>query len=215
MHNRDILAGVDDSVIRTFSGGQYFIRRSRGYAPAPLCFHGKVSGILGAGADLKNTFCLVKGGRVYMSQHIGNLVTKATLDFYRKNIAHLANLLEVDQRAVACDLHPDYLSTRYATETGPSLFRVQHHFAHAASVMAEHGQEGPVTAICLDGTGLGTDGTIWGGEVLVCKQGSFERRARLRPFRLPGGMPAQRARGALPSRRFCKSLGVKRPCRNT
>ena len=187
MHNRDIFTGVDDSVLRTFSQGPYFIRRSRGYAPAPLPFPVKATGILAAGAELKNTFCLIKEGRAYLSQHIGNLVTRATLDFYRKNISHLSGLLEVEPRVVACDIHSDYMSTRYALETALPVIRVQHHFAHAASVMAEHHLKGPVVAICLDGTGLGTDRTIWGGEVLICTKTGFERRGRLRPFRLPGG----------------------------
>ena len=192
MHNRDIFTGVDDSVVKTFLGGHYFIRRSRGYAPAPLPIPVKAKGILAAGAELKNTFCLVKEDRAYLSQHIGNLVSRATLDFYRKNIGHLSSLLEMKLGVVACDLHPDYMSTRYALETALPLVRVQHHFAHAASVMAEHGVRGPALAIVLDGIGLGTDGTIWGGEILFCNGANFRRISSLRPFRLPGGDMASR-----------------------
>jgi len=187
LHNRDIFTGVDDSVLRTCSRGHIFVRRSRGYAPAPIPFTAKGSGILGTGAELKNTFCLIKEGYAYPSQHIGNLVNRATFDFYRKNITHLSNLLEIEIKTVACDLHPDFLSTRFAADTGLPVIRVQHHFAHAASVMAEHQIHGPVVAICLDGAGIGTDGTVWGGEVLVCTEKDFKRKARLRPFGLPGG----------------------------
>jgi len=187
LHDRDIFTGVDDSVIRNFQKGHFFIRRSRGYVPAPIDFPGKKEGILGAGAELKNTFCLTKAGSAYLSQHIGNLVSAKTFSFYKRNIRHLADLLELKIRILSCDLHPDYLSTRFCLDSGLPVVRVQHHFAHAASVMAEHMIRGPVLAICLDGTGLGTDGTIWGGEVLVCTRTDFKRLGRIRPFPLPGG----------------------------
>ncbi len=186
-HNRQIHTGVDDSVLRPASQSAIFIRRSRGYAPAPVNFPLDVSGILGTGGELKNTFCIVKDGSAYISQHIGNLTSVATYDFYKRNIKHLASLLDVEPLIYACDLHPDYLSTRYAMEKGKPLLKIQHHFAHAASVMAEHGLEGPVLALCLDGTGLGNDGTVWGGEVLICTAKDFKRVGRIRPFLLPGG----------------------------
>ncbi len=187
LHDRDIFTGVDDSVIRSFQKEHFFIRRSRGYVPAPIEFPGKKEGILGAGAELKNTFCLTKVGSAYLSQHIGNLVSPKTFNFYKRNIKHIADLLELKIRIFSCDLHPDYLSTRYCLDSGLPVVQVQHHFAHAASVMAEHMIQGPVLAICLDGAGLGTDGTIWGGEVLVCTQTYFKRLGRIRPFPLPGG----------------------------
>ena len=186
-HNRDIFTGVDDSVLRRYQKGHFFIRRSRGYAPSPLDFPHKATGILGAGGLLKNTFCLTKDGSAYISQHIGNLITGPTFDFYKRNIAHLAHLLELEIRACGCDLHPDYLTTRYCVDSTLPMVKVQHHFAHAASVMAEHNLQGPCIAICLDGTGLGTDKTIWGGEILLCNEKTFKRLGRLKPFPLPGG----------------------------
>ncbi|NPA94741.1 MAG: carbamoyltransferase HypF [Thermodesulfobacteria bacterium] len=193
LHNRDIYTGVDDSVLRQSEVGPLFIRRSRGYVPAPVDLGCDVSGILATGGELKNTFCLTRNGSAYLSQHIGNLVSAQTFDFYRRNIDHLASLLELDIGCCACDLHPDYLGTQYAQTRGVRTIRVQHHFAHAASVMAEHRLKGPLLALCLDGTGLGTDGTIWGGEILICTSGDFKRVGRIRPFLLPGGDASARS----------------------
>ncbi len=215
LHNRDIFTGVDDSVLKDTSMGNIFIRRSRGYAPSPIEFPHEYQGILGAGAHLKNTFCLTKPGSVYLSQHIGNLVTGPTYDFYKKNIAHLSKLLEIEIRACACDLHPDYLSSRFCMESGLPIVKVQHHFAHAASVMAEHNLRGPSIAICLDGTGFGTDGTVWGGEVLFCTPRGFKRLARLRPFPLPGGDACAKAPWRSALSLLCEAFGPDHPLPDT
>ena len=193
LHNREIYTGVDDSVIRTSSDKSIFIRRSRGYAPSPIPIKSTCKKeILAVGAELKNTFCLYKDGLSYLSQHVGDLKNSPTLNFFKRNIKHLETLLEITPEICVHDFHPDYLSSRYARERGPKLIGVQHHFAHAASVMAEHGVRGPALAIVLDGVGLGTDGTIWGGELLFCNGASFRRLSSLRPFRLPGGDMASR-----------------------
>ncbi len=192
LHDRDIYTGVDDSVVRVVANKKRFIRRARGFAPAPveLKFQGGFG--LSVGAELKNTFCLTRDKEAFLSQHIGNLTSLPVLEFFRKNIMHLQNLLEVTPRFVAADLHPDYLSTRYASDTGLPVYKIQHHFAHAASVMAEHEIQDPVLAIVLDGTGYGPDNTIWGGEIILCSPTMFKRIGRLLPFPLPGGDKAAR-----------------------
>ncbi len=192
LHNRDIFTGVDDSVVRIMGGRARFIRRSRGFVPAPVVVEKGLLTGLAVGAELKNTFCLSRGKEVFLSQHIGNLSGLSTMEFFKKNMAHLQELLEITPEFVAADLHPDYLSTRYAMETGLPLYQVQHHFAHALSVMAEHGIRHKVLALVLDGTGLGTDGTIWGGEILECSLAGFTRLGCIRPFPLPGGDKAAR-----------------------
>ena len=215
LHNRDIFTGVDDSVLKGSPVGNFFIRRSRGYAPSPIKFEKGNQNILGAGAHLKNTFCLTKDDSVYLSQHIGNLVTGPTYDFYKKNIAHLSKLLEIEIKACACDLHPDYLSSRFCMESDLPVVKVQHHFAHAASVMAEHHLQGPSIAICLDGTGFGTDGTIWGGEILFCTPRAFKRLARLRPFPLPGGDACAKAPWRSALSLLYETLGPDHPIPDT
>lgn len=192
LHDRDIHTGVDDSVVRIMGGKPRFIRRSRGFAPAPLQIHFQGRQGLAVGAELKNTFCLTRDKEAVLSQHIGNLVSPAALEFFRENIRHLEKLLEISPEFVACDRHPDYLSTRFAAETGLPVYQVQHHFAHAASVMAEHGIRGTVLALVLDGTGYGPDNTVWGGEILECARTGFRRLGRLVPFALPGGDAASR-----------------------
>ncbi len=192
LHNRDIYTGVDDSVVRIMAGKPRFIRRSRGFAPAPVKAVGVSHPGLAVGAELKNTFCLCRKDEAFPSQHIGNLSSLACLEFFQENIAHMKRLLEITPEFIAADLHPDYLSTSYAVETGLPVFRIQHHFAHAASVMAEHGIREEVLALVLDGSGFGPDNTVWGGEVLSCTPAGFQRLARLRPFPLPGGDMAAR-----------------------
>jgi hydrogenase maturation protein HypF len=187
LHNREIVTRVDDSVVKIMAGQPYLLRRARGFAPSPLQVAWDLPKILGCGPGLKNTFSLGRGRSVFPSQHIGDLDNLASYEFYRESIAHLQQLMQFEPEAVACDLHPDYLSSRYAAEQELPLYRIQHHHAHAVAVMAEHGLEEPVLAVVLDGTGLGDDGTIWGGEILRADPTSYARLAHLSQIRLPGG----------------------------
>jgi hydrogenase maturation protein HypF len=154
--------------------------------PAPVELGYSVDGIFAAGAELKNCFALGRERQAILSQHIGDLKGAATYDFYRESVAKFEKLLRVKPSLAACDLHPDYLSTRYAQETGLPLVRVQHHHAHIAACMAEHGLDEPVMGVAFDGTGYGADGTIWGGEFLVCDLADYERVAHLKPLPMPG-----------------------------
>ncbi len=169
-------------------------RRARGFAPRPLRLGENGPCVLGAGAELKSTLCLTRGEWAFVSQHIGDLQNVETLRFYREIADHLLSVLKVKPEAVVCDLHPDYLSTRFAEETGLPVLRLQHHFAHLWSVIADRNLKGPVLGLSLDGTGLGEDGTIWGGELLFVDTQSLEQRrlGRLSPFALPGGEAAIR-----------------------
>ena len=187
LHNRDIVTRVDDSVIRISSGHRQIFRRARGYVPAPLIVPWQIPPLIGCGAGLKNTFSLARDNSVFCSQHIGDLFTLESYDFYLESIAHLQRLLRVEPIAVACDLHPDYHSSRYAEELGLPLYRVQHHHAHAVAVMAEHQLIEPVLAVVLDGTGFGPDNTLWGGEILLASPDSFTRLGHLSHLPLPGG----------------------------
>jgi hydrogenase maturation protein HypF len=186
-HNRPIRTAVDDSVVRMFRGRPMVLRRSRGYAPAPIDLGRAVPNLVAAGGELKNTFCVTTGRYAILSQHIGDLENYETLVFFRETLDHLLRFFRVKPEAVAHDLHPAYLSTRAAQELNLPLIGVQHHHAHAASCMAEHRLEGPVIGVAFDGTGYGTDGAIWGGEVLVCGYARFDRRWHLRYVPLAGG----------------------------
>jgi hydrogenase maturation protein HypF len=184
---------TDDSVVRTFEGRERVLRRSRGYAPQTLDLGRTVPEILACGGELKNVFCLTKGRHAIMSQHIGDLENYETLVFFEETLANLKKLFRVEPRVVAHDLHPGYLSTRYALEleSVPKI-GVQHHHAHIASCMAENGLTGEVIGVAFDGTGYGTDGAIWGGEFLVAGYRGFDRRAHLRYVPLAGGDAAVR-----------------------
>ena len=204
MHDRDIYSRYDDSVVRhTPDVGVEFIRRARGYAPFPLASP-MVEGvdILAAGPEQKNTFCLLTGEHAFVSQHIGDMENAETLESYERTIALYQHLFRVRPEVVAHDLHPEYLSTKHALSLGMPTVGVQHHHAHIASVTAEHGISERVLGVALDGTGYGTDGTIWGGEWLAADWAGFERVAHLRALPLPGGAaairrPARMALGAL------------------
>jgi hydrogenase maturation protein HypF len=187
LHNREIVTRVDDSVCRVVSGATRLLRRARGYVPAPLSIPWHLPQILGCGGGLKNTFCLGRGQSVYLSQHIGDLFNLESLTFFTESIDHLQRVFEIFPEVVACDLHPDYLSTRHAEALSLPLFRIQHHHAHAVAVMAEHGLSSPVLAVVMDGTGYGPDGTIWGGEILLADLTSYTRLGHLSPLDLPGG----------------------------
>ena len=191
-HNRPIHVRTDDSVLRVFQGRPLFYRRSRGYVPRPVLLPFDCGAILAVGAELKNTVCLTRGKQAFLSQHIGDLKNEATLDTFQQSISHLGQIMEIRPDRVVCDLHPDYLSTRYAEETGLPLVQVQHHHAHLASCMAENGLDGDVIGVIFDGTGLGDDGTIWGGEFLVGGYETVRRAGHLKQVCLPGGDAAAR-----------------------
>ncbi|HSE87040.1 MAG TPA: carbamoyltransferase HypF [Candidatus Binatia bacterium] len=189
VHNREIHLRCDDSVARTIGKQELLIRRSRGYAPLPIFVTLPFTQpVLACGAHLKNTFCFGKERHAFMSHHIGDLENYETLDSFGKGIEHFKNLFAIEPTAIAHDLHPEYLSTKYALGVeGLTKIGVQHHHAHIASCMAEHGLEGPVIGVAFDGLGYGEDGTIWGGEFLVAKFAGYERRAHLRTVPLAGG----------------------------
>jgi hydrogenase maturation protein HypF len=193
VHNRDIHMRVDDSVVRVFEGKERVLRRSRGYVPQPIDLGAPMAEILACGPELKNTLCLTRGRYAILSQHIGDLENYETLVFFEETLANLKRLFRIEPRVVAYDLHPNYLSTRYALEqAGLRKVGVQHHHAHIASCMAENGLREKVIGVAFDGTGYGTDGKIWGGEFLVADFAGFERRAHLRYVALPGGDTAIR-----------------------
>ncbi|MBZ5579896.1 MAG: carbamoyltransferase HypF [Acidobacteriia bacterium] len=191
-HNRDIHTRVDDSVVRTFEGRPTLLRRARGYAPYPIDLGAERAEVLACGGQFKNTLCLTKGRYALLSQHLGDLENYETLEFFRETLERMKALFRVEPRAVIHDLHPDYLSTRFARELGGETIAVQHHHAHIASCMAENHLQGRVIGVAFDGTGFGTDGQIWGGEFLVADLTAFERLAHFRYVPLAGGDQAVR-----------------------
>jgi hydrogenase maturation protein HypF len=191
VHNREIYLRSDDSIVQRVAGRIRQIRRSRGFVPVPVFLKEPLSPILACGAELKNTICLTKDNRAFLSQHIGDLENLETLNFFKLTIDHLKRILQIEPEIIAYDLHPDYLSTRYALEQkGVRLIGIQHHFAHMVSCLAEHGLQEKVIGLSLDGTGYGLDGRIWGGEILVGDVGSFERKGHLAYLPMPGGAKA-------------------------
>ncbi len=194
LHDRPIHIRTDDSVVRASSGRESVVRRSRGYVPEALLVSPPLPRpVLACGAELKNTFCLAESTRAVVSHHIGDLENAETLHSFTEGIGHFRRLLDIEPELVAHDLHPDYLSTKYAVElAGVDLIGVQHHHAHIASCLADNGESGPVIGVAFDGTGYGTDGTIWGGEFLVADLAGFERAGWLAPVPLPGGTAAIR-----------------------
>ena len=195
-HDRAIHIRADDSVVRAFGGREMLLRRSRGYAPEPVRVRAAFRRpVLACGAELKNTFCLAKENHAFISQHIGDLENAETLRSFTEGIEHFRRLFDVDPRVVAHDLHPEYLSTKYAMDLGDAgleLVGVQHHHAHIASCLADNGEDGPVIGVAFDGTGFGSDGTIWGGEFLVADLAGFTRGGHLAPVPMPGGAAAIR-----------------------
>jgi hydrogenase maturation protein HypF len=193
MHNRDILVRCDDSVVRPANRGIRHLRRARGFVPVPVFLKDEQPCILAVGGELKNTICLTKGKHAFLSQHIGDLENAESYGFFGEAVSHLQNILEIEPETVAYDLHPDYFSSRWALQQkGVRLIEVQHHHAHIASCMAENHLEDRVIGIALDGTGYGTDGKIWGGEVLVAGYDGFQRRAHFQYVPMPGGAAAIR-----------------------
>ena len=187
VNNRPIHNRVDDSVGFVVNGSFRLIRRSRGYVPSPVFMKRNVEGLVAAGAELVNCFCVGKDTRAILSQHIGDLKNFETLEFYEESFNRFMDLFRIKARAVACDMHPDYLSTRYARSLGIPVLAVQHHHAHIASCMAENGLDEKVIGISMDGTGLGTDGNIWGSEFMVCDLQDFERITHFGYKPMPGG----------------------------
>lgn len=218
LHNRDILIRADDSVIRLVRplrpldgarpAERHFLRRARGFVPRPADLaplpQGESRPVLAVGSELKNTLCLTRGHEAFVSQHVGDLKNPETFAFFRETVTHLASLLQVRPEAVVRDAHPDALSSVFAEEYGRAhgvpVLRLQHHFAHIYSVLAEHGHTGPAVGLALDGTGFGDDGTIWGGELLLVHPDAVRREnpspgrriGRFAPFPLPGGDMAVR-----------------------
>jgi hydrogenase maturation protein HypF len=212
LHDRPIQMRTDDSVVRAVRVGKrpctQVLRRSRGYVPASLGLPITAPPLLACGAELKSTFCVARGGRAWVSHHIGDLKGYETLRSFGEGVAHFERLFAVSPEVIAHDLHPDYLSTGYALErtaaieaaggrsehahAGLVLIGVQHHHAHLAACLAEHGEIGPAVGAVFDGSGYGTDGTVWGGELLVGDLWDFERAGHLRAVRLPGGDMAVR-----------------------
>ena len=193
MHNRGIRTRCDDAVTRVFQDQVYPLRRSRGYAPFPVKLPWAVPSILAVGAELKNAFCLTNRNYAFLSHHIGDLENLETLQAFEDGVEHLAGLFRVKPLALAYDLHPNYLATRYALaraqEEGLVAYGIQHHHAHIAAGMAEHGLTGerPVIGVSFDGTGYGDDGAIWGGEFLVADYAGYKRPYHLAYVPLPGG----------------------------
>ena len=202
LHNRDIVNRLDDSVLRVAAGDARLLRRARGYAPAPLALPAGFESsteLLAMGGELKNCFCLVKGGRAVLSQHMGDLENAATFADYRRNLGLYRTLFDLRPEAIAVDLHPDYLATQLGRETaqaeGIELIEVQHHHAHIAACMAEHGlplNAAPVLGVAMDGLGYGGDGGLWGGEFLLADYRDYRRLAHFAPVAMPGGVQAMR-----------------------
>ncbi|HEY4712031.1 MAG TPA: carbamoyltransferase HypF, partial [Dehalococcoidia bacterium] len=193
IHNRDIYSRYDDSVAIVEKGTSQLIRRARSYAPYPIRLPFKTRQVLGCGAEDKNTFCLTKDNYAFLSQHIGDMENMETLEHFDSTISLYKRLFHIEPEIIAHDLHPDYLATKYARELGESgmkLIPVQHHHAHIASCLADNGLASPVIGVAFDGTGMGADGNIWGGEFLVADYRNYKRAGHLEYLPLPGGAAA-------------------------
>jgi len=197
VHNRRIHNRTDDSIIQIMDNKPVILRRSRGYSPFPFFTDSRMKNILACGAELKNTFCLAKDNFAFLSQFIGDLKTYPSFTFYQEAINRLCGLLGIKPEIIACDLHPDYLSTKYASqykEKKPKveIIPVQHHHSHLASVICEHRIKGKIIGVCLDGIGYGADGKIWGGEFFTGDLQGFQRKGHLEYTPMPGGDKATR-----------------------
>ena len=190
IHNRDIYSRYDDSVAMVERGTNQLVRRARSYAPYPITLPFKTKQVLGCGAEMKNTFCLTRDNYAFLSQHIGDMENVETLEHFGNTICLYKRLFRIEPEVVAYDLHPDYLATMYAqelSESGMKVIPVQHHHAHIASCMADNGLQSPVIGVAFDGTGMGADGHIWGGEFMIADYKSFSRLGHLEYLPLPGG----------------------------
>jgi hydrogenase maturation protein HypF len=190
VHNRPIVRHVDDSIACVMMGRELVLRRARGYAPLPIDLKRPAPAMLAVGGHLKNTVALAVRNNVFVSQHIGDLETPEASEAFRRVIASFHGIYGFQPALVVADMHPDYLSTKFARSYGRPLVEVQHHYAHIAACMAENELDSPLLGVSWDGTGYGLDGSVWGGEFLVVDDTSFRRAAALRDFRLPGGTSA-------------------------
>lgn len=189
MHNREIHVPVDDSVLKVVNKQQTIIRRARGFVPEPFKWN-NMRNILACGSNMKNTFCISKEGFLFLSQFNGDLENLETYEHYKKNVEHFKNIFSFSPKFIAHDMHPGYMSTKYALEYDLPKIAVQHHHAHIVSCMFENNLEEKVIGVCFDGTGYGTDGKIWGGEFLICDCLEFTRVAHLDYIKMPGGEKA-------------------------
>lgn len=187
VHNRPVVRQVDDSIVRIVAGREQVLRRARGYAPLPIYLKKSLPQMLAVGAHLKNTIAVSNGKEIFISQHIGDLETEQAYSAFKKVISDFKSLYEAEPQQTICDLHPEYLSTKYAKQLSNDVVTVQHHYAHVLSCIADNEIEDDVLGVSWDGTGLGTDGTIWGSEFLLTNDKGFERVAHFRNFYLPGG----------------------------
>jgi hydrogenase maturation protein HypF len=192
VHDRPILRHVDDSIVRVMAGREMVMRRARGFAPLPVMLEETMPPLLGVGAHQKNTVALAVGRQVFLSQHIGDLETAESSEAFERVVESLENLYEVKPETVACDLHPNYVSTEYAQRICEKPVGVQHHYAHVLGCMAENEMKAPVLGVAWDGSGWGPDGTVWGGEFLKIDECGYTRVARLATFQLPGSERAVR-----------------------
>ncbi len=190
VHNRPIVRHVDDSILRVTMQRELVLRRARGYAPLPLNYEGLPSNILAVGGHLKNTIAITAGNNVFISQHVGDLENREASEAFHNVILSFRRLYKTTPTYIAADMHPDYISTKYARDCGIPLISVQHHYAHVAACMAENELDGRVLGVSWDGTGYGLDGTVWGGEFLLTNETGFTRAASFRKFRLPGSAVA-------------------------
>jgi len=191
-HDRAIVTRADDSVVRVMAGAPAFIRRGRGFTPAPIRLPREMPSVVALGAMLKATVTVIRGREAFVSQHVGDLDTPAAVAFLEETLRQMVSLLEIAPVAVACDLHPDFPSTRLAHRLGLPVWPVQHHHAHIAALAAEHGIDGPLLGLSLDGFGLGPDGAAWGGELLYVDGARYARLGHLAPLPEPGGDRAAR-----------------------
>jgi hydrogenase maturation protein HypF len=188
LHDRDILVRYDDSVSRVFAGAEYPIRRARGYAPYPVKLKEEYDvEVLAFGPELKNTFCFLRGSHAFIGQHIGEMETTEALAHYEEAREAVQRLFRLRPQVIAYDLHPEYLTTRMAMTSPLPKIGIQHHHAHIVSCMADNDMDGEVIGVAWDGTGYGMDGTVWGGEFLICDRAEFRRAGRLRAYPMPGG----------------------------
>jgi hydrogenase maturation protein HypF len=190
LHNREIFMRVDDSVARNVAGIPRLIRRARGYTPDPIQLPFSSPEVLACGAQMKSTFCLARGRQAILSQHLGDMENLETLDFFEEALRNFEAVYRIEPKAIAHDLHPDYVTSSWAGKQGLPTLAVQHHHAHIASCMIENGLDEAVIGVALDGTGFGTDGQIWGGEFFICDYTHFERKAHLRYVPIVGGSQA-------------------------
>ncbi len=191
-YNREIVTRNDDSVVKIINKQPIFIRRARGYAPTPIKLAHEVPVTLGLGGQLKNTFCITRGNEAFVSQHIGNLTNKATIEFYHETLNYFLNFLNVKPQRLATDMHPDFYTTNFAQEFDIPIYAIQHHHAHLAAVAAEHHIQQPALGLALDGYGYGNNGEAWGGELLLLENTTFQRLGYFYPLPQPGGEIAAR-----------------------